>query len=252
MYGLTRAGTTLIGAAASRGTCAPAGTSVRCDVGNLAAGASVTLSLSVTAPASAGAVTNTVTASFDEQTNDSPTPDPKQDSVVARDPIEVTLVTGSVESWVPPGTVADLSTDPTGAGVATPGQSQVASAHIPAQASGRVASLGHAAGAFSCPAKAVCRTGDWIAASVPGTFLDPPLEFRLRWDASVVARKQSVRNFAVFYAECLDGCPVQTISRRCATATPTPLERPCLWAVKEEVDGDFSAVLIQDHNGYMR
>jgi uncharacterized repeat protein (TIGR01451 family) len=245
-------GTSVVSVTPSRGTCATAATTVTCDVGRLVSGATMTLDLSVTAPAAAGQIANAVTARFDERTNDGPTPDPKQDSVTATDPIAVGSEPGRVESWVPAETTADLSTDPSGAGVATPGQSQVAGVHVPAQATGRAVRLARTAGAFSCPKKQICRDGDWIEASVPGTFVDPPLQFSLRWDASLVQRKQSTRNLAVFYTQCLTGCAVQTISDPCRSATPSPAEQPCLWAVKEEQDGDFSAVLIQDHNGYMR
>jgi uncharacterized repeat protein (TIGR01451 family) len=236
----------------SRGTCATTASDVTCDVGRLASGEVMTLRVSVTAPADAGQITNAVTARFDENTNDSSAPDPKQDLVTATDPIAVNSVAGLLESWVPAETTADLSTDPSGSGVATPGQSQIAGVHVPAQSTGLAVKLARTPGAFTCPKNEICRGGDWIEASVPGTFVDPPLRFSLRWDASLVTKKQTARNLNVYYTQCLTGCAVQTISRRCTSATPTPSQQPCLFGIKQEADGDFSAVLIQDHNGYMR
>lgn len=246
------AGTELVSHAVSQGACAAGADTVTCDLGRLAGGQQASLVLSVRIPGSAGELANAVTVTFDENTNDGPTPDPKQDTIEASDAIAVTTTAGSVVSWVPAGLAADLTTDPTGTGVASPAQPLVASAHVPAQATGRVAALARTTASFSCPKKAVCRAGDWMEASIPGAFTDAPLEFGLRWDASLVERRQSTRNLAVFHTDCLDGCPVTTITRHCSSGTPALFEQPCLWAVKEEQDGDFSAVLIRDHNGYMR
>jgi uncharacterized repeat protein (TIGR01451 family) len=246
------AGTELTSLAVSRGSCTTAADTVACELGRLATGEQATLALSVRIPTDTGQIANSVTASFDERTNDGPTADPKQDTVNATDPIAVTSEEGAVVSWIPAGVAADLTTDPSGAGVATAGQPVVANVHVPAQPTGRVASLARIGGAFICPRKEVCRGGDWMEATVPGTFTDAPLEFGLRWDVSLLARKQSIRNLAVFHTACLDGCPVETITQRCSSGTPAAFEQPCLWAVKEEQDGDFSAVLIRDHNGYMR
>jgi hypothetical protein len=55
----------------------------------------------------------------------------------------------------------------------------------------------------------------------------------------------------VFYEQEL-GAPLQVISRRCSSASPAASELPCLTGVTEQPDGDFTAVLVQSHNGYMR
>lgn len=246
------AGTELVSLAVSQGSCTSADGTVTCELGRLDSQAEATVSLSVLIPGSEGQIANAVTANFDERTNDGPEADPKQDTIEAVDTIAVTTQPGNVVSWIPAGVAADLTTDPSGAGVATASQPVVANVHVPAQPDGRVASLARTAGPFTCPRREVCRAGDWMEATVPGTFTDAPLEFGLRWDASLLERKQSVRNLAVFHTACLDGCPVETITRRCSSGTPATFEQPCLWAVKEEQDGDFSAVLIRDHNGYMR
>ena len=246
------AGSTLISAGTDTGTCASGEGSVACDLGRLASGASATVTISVEIAAGEGSVANAVAVSFDERANDGPTADPKQDTVLATDPIAVTAQSGRAQTWVPAGVAVDLTTDPAGAGVASPDQPFVATARVPARPEGRVAALASTAAPFACPPKSVCRAGDWMEASIPGTFSDVPLQFALRWDKTLVANRQNTKNLAVFYTECVDGCAVETITRRCSSGTPAAFEQPCLWAVKEEQDGDFSAVLIRDHNGYMR
>jgi hypothetical protein len=52
----------------------------------------------------------------------------------------------------------------------------------------------------------------------------------------------------IFYSRTLDGSPPQVISQRCAAVNP---QLPCLKDVKQESDGDFTAILVQDHNGFM-
>jgi hypothetical protein len=66
-----------------------------------------------------------------------------------------------------------------------------------------------------------------------------------------VSPRQTTRNLDVFYTEELGGS-AQTISRRCSRPDPAASELPCLTSVKQETDGDFSAVLVSSHNGYMR
>jgi uncharacterized repeat protein (TIGR01451 family) len=243
-------GTTLQNVSTDTGTCT-AGTTT-CSLGDLASRQAATVTVNVTGPASAGTIVDTIDTSFSAGGN--PGSDPKRD-IISRQATTVSATAGQAESWVPPDTTTSLSTDPTGTGVATRQQSQVAGARIQAPAAGVFASLKRTPGAFACPKGDVCRGGDWIEAralidGVPG-FFDPPLRFTLRWDATLVPKKQSVRNLAVFYEQEL-GAPLQVISRRCSSATPAAAELPCLTEVTEQADGDFSAVLVQNHNGYMR
>jgi uncharacterized repeat protein (TIGR01451 family) len=244
------AGTALLGATTTKGSCA-AGTAT-CDLGDLASGATVTVTVNVTGPASAGTIVNTVDTTFTAGSN--PGSDPKRD-ITSLQATSVSASAGQAESWVPAGTATTLSTDPTGTGVATTQQSQIAGARIQAPAVGVLASLKRTSAPFACPKGQVCRGGDWIEAralidGVSAVF-DPPLRFSLRWDASLVPKKQSTRNLAVFYEQEL-GAPLQVISRRCSSTQPAGSELPCLTQVSEERDGDFTAVLVQSHNGYMR
>jgi uncharacterized repeat protein (TIGR01451 family) len=243
-------GTTLLSAATDKGSCA-VGTAT-CDLGDLASGAAATVTVNVTGPATGGTIVDRVDTTFSAGGN--PGSDPKRD-ITSLQPTTVSAIAGEAESWVPAGTTTSLSTDPTGAGVATKQQSQVAGARIQAPAAGVFASLKRTPGAFACPKGQVCRGGDWIEAralidGVSAVF-DPPLRFSLRWDATLVPKKQSVRNLAVFYEQEL-GAPLQVISRRCSSASPAASELPCLTGVTEQPDGDFTAVLVQSHNGYMR
>jgi hypothetical protein len=104
---------------------------------------------------------------------------------------------------------------------------------------------------FTCPKKVICRSGDWFHAEIPGTF-DPPLAFPLRWDSTLIPSSLTVKKFALIYTECLSGCKLQIISRRCSSPTPASSELPCLTGVAKLIDGDYVATLISNHNGHMR
>lgn len=233
--------------------CVGAAGVTTCDLGSLASGAAATVTVEVTGPAAAGTLENRVQVSFDEGPSDSPPDDPKQDTIAAVERTDVTATAGEAETWVPAGATTEISTDPTGANVATASEPQVAGARIQAAGFGVVALLRtDQPGPFTCPKQQVCRAGGWVQAQaliggLPGVF-DPPLRFALRWDATLVSKRQTVRNLAVFYSAELDGSAPQVISRRCGASSPPP----CLDAVTEQADGDFTAVLVQHHNGYMR
>jgi uncharacterized repeat protein (TIGR01451 family) len=244
------AGTTLSSATTDTGTCA-AGTAT-CDLGNLASGATAVVTVNATGPADAGTIVSRFDTVFTAGSN--PGSDPKID-ITSLQATSVSSTAGQAESWVPANTTATLSTDPSGAGVATADQSQVAGARVQARGAGVLASLARTSGAFSCPKGQVCRGGDWIEAHAlidgVAAIFDPPLRFSLRWDATLVPKKQSTRNLAVFYTPEL-GAPLQVIANRCSSDQPAASELPCLTGVTEEPDGDFSAVLVAAHNGYMR
>jgi uncharacterized repeat protein (TIGR01451 family) len=244
------AGTTLLAAATTTGSCA-AGTAT-CDLGDLASGATATVTVNVTGPAGAGTIVNKVDTSFTAGSN--PGSDPKRD-ITSLQATSVSSTAGEAESWVPAQTGTTISTDPTGSGVATPQQNEVAAARIPATSAGVFASLKRTPGAFTCPKGEVCRGGDWIEARalVDGVsaLFDPPLRFTLRWDATLVPKKQTTRNLNVFYEQELGG-PLQVIARRCSSSAPAVSELPCLTGVAQLADGDFIAVLVASHNGHMR
>jgi uncharacterized repeat protein (TIGR01451 family) len=241
------AGATGVSATPSQGSCT-LGAEVKCELGTLAPGATAVISLSFTSPSSPGTVANKVIASFESGHGGvfwwlHPKPQP----VVVVDHIPVVLFEGAVTSWLPAGTPGDLTTSTTADEVTTASRPQVAGAVIPAQPAGEPVLLRRTAAAFACPKWQICRSGEWTEARIPNAS-GQPLQFELRWDASLVSYKQTVHNFAVFYRKELNS-PTQVITCRCnATASV----RPCLKNVKKHADGDFSVVLVRDDNGYMR
>jgi len=60
----------------------------------------------------------------------------------------------------------------------------------------------------------------------------------------------TAKKFAILYTECLDGCQLQVISKRCSSASPATSELPCLTGVAKLADGDWQATLLNSHNGY--
>ena len=62
----------------------------------------------------------------------------------------------------------------------------------------------------------------------------------------------NAKKFALLYTECLDGCPLEVITARCSSATPSASELPCLIDVAKLPDGDWVATLLNDHNGWMK
>jgi hypothetical protein len=197
-----------------------------------------------------GTAVATFAASFDEGPNDNGSSDPKQDTISTTEAITVAATSGSASSFVPEGGSVELSTDPTGTGVATLADALVAEAMITSAPTALTASIEEVAGPLKCPKGVVCRRGDWVHATIPGTF-DPPLSFALRWDKSLTPRAQSGKKFALLLTECLSGCPIQIVSSRCPSATPAQSALPCLWNVALELDGDWIATLFNNHNGYM-
>ena len=160
------------------------------------------------------------------------------------------------ESWVPPGTATSLSTDPTGSGVATKQQSEIAGARIQAPAAGVFASLKRTAGAFACPK----------GAGLPqrrldrGARADRRRPGHLRPAAALHAalgrERSSRRSRPCATWPCSTS---RSSARRCrsspAAARPPRPRRPSCPASPgspKQADGDFSAVLVQNHNGYMR
>jgi hypothetical protein len=243
-------GLELVSAAPSAGSCTTTASRASCTIGSVAAGGAVTVDVVARAPAAEGTVGASFTASYDEGVNDGPKPDPKQDTVTTTLETTVALVSGSASSFVPEGASVELSTDPTDTGTATAGDPLIADAAITSAPAPLTALLEEVPGPLRCPKGVVCRRGDWVHASIPGTF-DPPLSFTLRWDKSLVPSNLNAKKFALLVTECLDGCPLEVISARCSSAAPGASELPCLWNVARLQDGDWRATLVNDHNGYM-
>ncbi|HEX5468450.1 MAG TPA: hypothetical protein VFW80_05335, partial [Gaiellaceae bacterium] len=202
-------------------------------------------------PQTEGTATATISASFDENSNDGSNPDPKQDTLTASAETSVAAVEGTDSSFVPEGSSVDLSTDPTGTGVASRTDSLIGGAHITSAPASVTALIEEVAAPVACPKRVICRGGGWLHASIPGTF-DPPLAFPLRWDKTLIPKGLNQKKFAVIYTECLDGCPLQVITARCSSATPDSSELPCLTGVAKLSDGDWKATLVNNHNGHMR
>jgi hypothetical protein len=244
-------GSTLSAATPSVGSCVASEGAPICTLGKLASGAQARVEIVTTAPATEGTASSSFTVSFDESFNDGPTPDPKQDTVSTTEDTSVDAVAGAASSFVPQGATVELSTEPTGSNVATPADPQFVAATISSAPASVTASLAEVPGPLTCPKGVICRGGDWMEATIPGTF-DPPLAFSLRWDKSLIPGGLNAKKFAVLITECLDGCPIEVVSARCSSAAPAASELPCLLNVARERDGDWVATLVNSHNGWMR
>jgi hypothetical protein len=231
----------------SRGTCS-VDAHPTCTFGRFGSGAEATVEFVARAPETEADATASLTVSFDEVTNDGPTPDPKQDSVTASEDTAVRVPNGSAATFVPQGASLSLTTSNTG--VATATDPLIGQAVITTSPTDTTAAIDEVTLAIPCPKKVVCRSGDWLHADIPGTF-DPPLAFPLRWDSTLIPTSLNVKKFALLYTECLDGCKLQVISARCSSPTPAASELPCLRGVAKLSDGDFVATLLNSHNGYM-
>jgi hypothetical protein len=231
----------------SRGTCS-VDAHPTCTFGRFGSGAEATVEFVARAPETEADATASLTVSFDEVTNDGPTPDPKQDSVTASEDTAVRVPNGSAATFVPQGASLSLTTSNTG--VATATDPLIGQAVITTSPTDTTAAIDEVTLAIPCPKKVICRSGDWLHADIPGTF-DPPLAFPLRWDSTLIPTSLNVKKFALLYTECLDGCKLQVISARCSSPTPAASELPCLRGVAKLSDGDFVATLLNSHNGYM-
>jgi uncharacterized repeat protein (TIGR01451 family) len=241
------AGSTPVSATPSQGTCT-LGAEVKCDLGSLASGATATVSISFTSPSTAGTATNTVKVASDGHGHGLLSRFfPKNGGVTVVDKITFELANGDVTSWLPAATGGDITTSTTADEDTSASRPQVSGAIIPAQPAGETVVLKYNPAPFACPKYTICRNGQWTEAHIDNTS-GQPLQFELRWDASLIPYKQTTSNFVVLYRKTLDG-PTLVISCHCdATAS----NRPCLKNVKKYADGDFSVVVVKDDNGYMR
>jgi Domain of unknown function DUF11 len=243
-------GLVLVSVTSSVGSCSVEGQPT-CVMGRLSSGAEATIEFQARAPEVESEATASLTVTFDEHSNDSPTPDPKQDSVTSTEDTTVKLPDGSAASFVPKGASVELTTDPTNTGIATAADPLIGQAIITNSPIATTALIDEVSAPFSCPRKVICRGGDWFHAEIPGTF-DPPLAFPLRWDSTLIPSNLSPKRFALLYTACLNGCQLQVISKRCSSPSPASSELPCLTGVAKLGDGDYVATLISNHNGHMR
>jgi hypothetical protein len=232
-------------------TCADGSGGIACNFGSIDSGASVQVDIVVQVPETEGTGTAHFIVSFDEGPNDNGSSDPKQDTVPTTVTTKVDAIAGVGSTFVPEGASVELTTDPTGTGIATSSDPLVADAAITSAPTSLTALLEEVPGPLSCPKNVVCRRGDWVHASIPGTFLDPPLAFPLRFDKVLIPPSLNANKFAILITECLNGCTLQIVSKRCSSASPGVSELPCLWNVKRLADGDWIATLINSHNGFM-
>jgi hypothetical protein len=230
----------------SAGTCSysAASSSLMCSLGSLASGAEVTLDLALRTPSSPGPAALEFTASFDEGPSDNPGSGGKIDSVSLTDVTPVQAAGGATAStFVPEGAAVQL-------GVSQDGQE--GSVSLPAQDFSTTASLeftGTNEIPFACPS--VCRGGEWFSADIPGAF-DPPAEFGLFWPAHLVSRKQTAKNFVVFYVSS-PGADVETISARCdAARSVIPCIDDLTFFKKGPLKGGVAASVVRVDNGHMR
>jgi uncharacterized repeat protein (TIGR01451 family) len=249
------AGTTFVSATPTTGTCAAAAGGVSCAFGSVPADGRVTATIVVQAPETEVKVqvTNTATVRFDEGFNDSPAADPKQDTVTATADTTVDPGLGAAVSLVPSEVQVRLDTDPTHAvGGATPKDPTIGKALVPASIHDPItATLDEDPTPFSCPKKLICRSGAWVHAEIPGTFLAPDeLQFELHWSKVLVSKKQTLDNLAVIHTACPVGCPLEVASARCSPADK-PANLPCLSNVGESAT-ELRATLHSKKNGYMR
>jgi Domain of unknown function DUF11 len=243
------AGMVLVSASASTGTCSVAGEPT-CVLGKIAGGAEATVEFVAQVPEVEGTATAALSVSFDERANDGPTNDPKQDTVLVSEDTTVKVPDGSAATFVPKGASVELTTDPTGTGVTTGTNPLIGGAVITLSPTDVTASIDEVTATLPCPKKVICRGGDLFHADIPGTF-NPPLAFPLRWDTTLIPSGLTAKKFAILYTECLDGCQLQVISKRCSSASPATSELPCLTGVARLADGDWMATLLNSHNGYM-
>jgi Domain of unknown function DUF11 len=241
-------GLVLVSATPSVGSCSVNAVPT-CSLGKLARGDTATIDFTARVPLEEGLASATLTATFASDRRQGHRP--RRDSVSSTENTKIKERSGSAASFVPEGASVSLTTDPTNTGVATAADPLIGEAVITTSPIATTASILEVDAPFKCPRKVICRDGDWLEASIPGTF-DPPLAFTLRWDRTLIPSSLSVKRFAMIYTEGLPGSKLQIISARCSSPTPKRSELPCLIGVAKLRDGDYVATLISNHNGRMR
>lgn len=223
------------------GKCTVAGATARCELGKLRPGAAATVELVAGAPTQAGPFRNVLSVTVKERRHDSPRPDPNEDTITVSEPVTALAVGGPrASSFVPEGVATELLAADEG----QTGQSKIPSVHDDLTAELEITDDPP----FVCPKGEICRAGGWVSATIPGTF--DALQFVLHWPKKFVSRKQTEKNFVLFYIAC-DTCALEIIRDRCKSATPSAAERPCLWNIRDRGYKGFEATLISSHNGKM-
>ena len=234
-----------------RGSCG--GSS--CDLGNIVSGGHAVVTVTASTPSVAGTLANRFVTNFSAGPNSGN--DPKT-TATSTPTTSVLDQAGFASTWVRANKSAEIQTDPRVGGAASGTAPMTAGASVAARTTGVSALLNRRSAAFTCPTGEICRTDStWIEAQVRDDFnliaafpsaLTAPLRFSLRWDASILAPKQTTKNIAVFYVAELGDTP-QVFRTRCDAGASV---RPCLTGITKLRDGDISAVLVKDSNGYMR
>jgi hypothetical protein len=259
------AGTTCVGATTTKGTASCSGQSATASIGQLKRGATATVDVEVTAPATADpnppdtTITNATTVTFSSNNPNDPGKD------VSATYSETTTVSQDAgQTYCPagqPSCQVDTET----------GRAQYGNVRIPNASTDLLATIDLVPGPpeFVCDRgkvtlpigngtkSFVCRTGDWVQASVTDvnsgtTYFNStdPLVAHLLADADSVPTNQSKRNFVVFY-QATPGAPIVVIGdqdgERCPSAS---LPRIC--NITEEADGSWSVDLFRADNGRMK
>jgi Domain of unknown function DUF11 len=234
-------GAFLRSAEASQGTCTVEGATAQCELGKLRRGAEATVDFVAGAPTEPGDFGNLVSAFVKERRHDKQPHDPNPDTVTVSTPVSVLPVGGPrASSFVPEGVAAELLAGQDG----QTGQSKIPTAHENLTAQLEITEDPP----FVCPKHEICRGGGWVSATIPGEF--DALQFVLHWPKQFVSRKQTEKNFVLFYLAC-DTCDLEMISDRCSSPTPSAAERPCLWDIRLSKYKGLGATLITSHNGKM-
>jgi hypothetical protein len=238
----------------TQGTCSVSGSTVSCTIGQLKPGASATVGVTVTSPATSDpnpaptTITNAVSVAFDSGVSNG-----RQTTVSTSADTTVSGVAG--QSYIPQGSNGQVDTDPAAA--------QYGNVHVTNASVNVLAKINVGAPDSFCLLGQVtiqgnvyvCRSGGFVVASVTnadtgtGYFnSSDPLVFHLRWNSNLISVLQSESNFVVFYKSSATA-PVQVYSNRCdATAS----NMPCLRNIAKASDGSWSVDLVKPDNGFMR
>ncbi len=242
----TSGGFVLSSAAPNVGMCSldDHSATLTCSFGKLNSGAVAQVDLVLQAPSTPGEAPIHFTASF-EECDDDWCDHEESDTISLTKVTTVTAPGETASSFVPEGTAVALDIDKEG----QEGALTLAAQKFSTTAELQFTSTGEIP--FECPSPFVCRGGNWLTATIPGTF-DPAAEFDLFWPAELVSRRQTVRNFVVFYIPS-PGAPVQIIKTRCdAHLSVIPCLKDVTKFKRGPLKGSFAATVVRVDNGHMR
>lgn len=234
-------------ASPSAGSCSysAAAQTIRCRLGKLRSGASADVHLVLRSPTTPGAAPLRFETTVDEGPSDK-NPNPgKVDTVAVTETVDVSADQSRAATYVPLDTGMNLSVQEDGRrdGLSLPPQPFATTAELEFTSTEELP--------LTCPSGFVCRIGaPWLSATIPGSF-DPPAEFDFFWPASQVSRKQTTKNFVLFYLAS-PGADLEIISARCtAELDVVPCLKDIVLPRKGPLKGTLSATLVSDHNGRM-